>query len=146
MAVRLVRSKMQRQTPQVRNFTFTNAQVKALRATPQTLIPAPGAGYAIVVDEVIATASAAAGAWTESSANLAVEYSNDGTDVLVLETTGWIDQAAVSPIVMRPAATQTALIPNDAVRVKNNGAGEIGGGNAANVLRIQIAYRVVPAS
>ncbi len=40
---------------QVATVTLTAAQVKALKTSPVTLLPAPGAGYYHSVDEIVAT-------------------------------------------------------------------------------------------
>jgi len=121
---------------------LTNAQVLALRATPITLVAAGGANTAILVEEVYLVADAAAGAYTESADNLAVEYA-DGTDILTIETTGWVDQAAVGARRARPAIALDTPVANSAVRLFNNGDGEFGGGNAANTLSVEVIYRVV---
>lgn len=134
-----------RQGVQTREKRFTNAQVKALRATPQTLIPAPGAGRAIIVESVDLVCSAAAAAYTESADNLVVEYSG-GTDIVEVEATGFVDQAAVETRSIRTAATLTTPVANEAVQLKNNGDGELGGGNAANTLSVRIRYRVIPTT
>lgn len=124
---------------------LTNTQVKALRATPQTLVTAPGAGLAIIVDRVYLVCSAAAGAYTESADNLVVEYSG-GTDIVAIETTGFLDQAAVSSRTIRPDHTTALVTPvaNQAVQLFNTGDGEFGGGNAANTFSIRTYYHTVP--
>ena len=134
-----------RQDVQVREKRLTNAQVKALRATPQTLIPAPGAGRTIIVESVDVVCAASAAAYTETADNIVVEYSG-GTDIVEIETTGFIDQASVQTRTIRPAATLTTPVANEAVQLKNNGDGEFGGGNAANSMSLRIRYRVVPTA
>ena len=121
---------------------LTNTQLKAVRATPITLVPAPGANKAIIVEEVYMVCSAAAGAYTETADNLVVEYA-DGTDIVEVETTGFIDAAAVSPRWTKPAIALTTPVANSAIQIKNNGDGEIGGGNAANAFSVEVTYRVV---
>lgn len=121
---------------------LTNAQVLAVRATPITLVAAPGANKAIVVEEVHMVCDAAAGAYTETADNLAIEYSG-GTDILTVETTGFLDQAAVGARWARPAIALTTPVANEAVQISNNGDGEFGGGNAANTLSVEVIYRVV---
>lgn len=128
-----------------RRVQLTNAQVKALRATPITLIPAPGAGRAVVVDSIYLVSDAAEAAWTESSDNLALEYSG-GTDILTVETTGFLDQAAVEARIARPAVALTEPVPNEAVRIVNSGDGEFGGGDAANSLSVLLEYRILPVA
>lgn len=123
---------------------LTNAQMLAVRATPITLVAAPGAGRVTVVHGVYAVCDATAGVYTESADNLAVEYA-DGTDILVIETTGFVDQvAAVEARYMRPDQSTAAVEPiaNSAVRLLNNGDGEFGGGNAANTLSVRVLYSI----
>ena len=122
---------------------LTNAQVLALRATPITLVAAPGANRALVLHKVYLVCSAAAGAYTETIDNLVVEYSG-GTDATgAIETTGWIDAAAVSPVIYFPVTTVVVPVANEALRLFNTGDGEFGGGNAANTLSVRVWYSVV---
>lgn len=122
---------------------LTNAQLLALRATPQTVIAAPGAGKAVIVDEVYMHLDVTTTGYTESAANVAVEYSG-GTDIVVVEATGFVDQATDQSRLQVPDYT-TIFTPvaNEAVQLKNNGAGEWTGGNAANTLSVRIKYHIV---
>jgi hypothetical protein len=130
------------------NVSLTNAMVLALRATPITLVAAPGAG------KVIEFISAAlifdyVGAYTESADNLAVRYEN-GSGVIVsdtIEATGFADatadtitfaRAKVDPIVAGASAANKALV------LHNTGDGEWGAGNAANAIRVRTTYRIHP--
>ncbi len=126
------------------DIQLTNAEMLALRATPKTLIAAPGANKAILVHKIHAVCDAAAGAYTESADNIVLEYA-DGTDIMTLETTGWIDQAAVSPRIQAPDQHSALVTPvaNSAVQLKNSGDGEFGGGNAANTFSIRVYYSIV---
>lgn len=125
---------------------LTNAQALALRATPITLVAAPGANRAIKVESVTIVSDAAAGVYTETADNIAIEYA-DGTDILTIETTGLIDQAAIETRHQNaPAATLTTPVANSAVRALNNGDGEWGGGNAANSISIMVVYRIIPTA
>lgn len=125
---------------------LTNAQWKAIRATPITLVPAPGANLAVLVDSVHFVVDAAAGAYTETADNLAVEYSG-GQDIMTIETTSTIfDGAAVGfkEFVPPVETTPTVQVANQAVQIFNNGDGEFGGGNAANTVSIRTRYHTVP--
>lgn len=132
----------------VARVTLTNAEIKALRATPKTLVAAPGAGK--VLEFVSAQIKLVAGAnvLSESTANLAVKYT-DGSGAQVsqtIEATGFIDQsvntmtcalAKIDAIVAYTAAANKALV------LHNLGAGEFGGNAAADATMIvDIAYRV----
>jgi hypothetical protein len=122
--------------------TLTNAQMLALRATPITAIADPGDGFAILVDEVFISSATVTAGWTESTDNIAVEYAG-GTDILVIETTGLIDQVGSQIRVQRPNFTVLIPEPSAAVQLFNNGDGEFGGGNAASTFTVKIRYRVV---
>lgn len=123
------------------DFTFTAAQVKALRATPQTLVADPGDGFAVIVD-AISIAKVAATVFTESADNIVVEYA-DGTDIMEIETSGFLDAGAAA-VVMRPAVAQTALVASSAVQLKNNGDGEFGGTGCS--IKVRISYHTVPTT
>lgn len=123
---------------------LTNAQMLALRASPITLVASPGANKALLVHGVYGVYTYAVAAYTESADNIAIEYAG-GTDVVVLETTGWIDQAASSNRFIRPDQSTAAvtLVANEAIRAFNNGDGEFGGGNAGCSLSLRVYYSVV---
>jgi hypothetical protein len=129
---------------------LTNAEVKALRAAPKTLIAAPGAGNLIVVESITLQLNyGGTNAFTETADNLVVQYNGSGTDITgAIETTGFIDQTADMAAVYYPAAIAamaTATVGVDeAVELFNTGDGEIGGNAAAdNTLNVTVAYRVV---
>lgn len=136
--------------PKVAVVNFTSAQVKALRGTPGTLVAAPGAGKAIVVDSVTLQLNyGGTNAFTESTDNLVVQYGDSGTDITAsIETTGFIDQTSDQLAVYYPAdiatmATATAGV-NEEVQLFNTGDGEIGGNAAGdNTLNVTVAYHIV---
>jgi hypothetical protein len=144
MSLRLVKAKQSRLEEQVATRIITNAQMKALKATPLSLIAAPGTGWAIVVDRVYMTSSAAAGAWTETADNPVIEYTG-GTDILVIESTGFLDQASVQVRTQAIAATVTTPVINEGVRIYNPDD-ELGGGNAGSSFRISVIYRIMRAA
>lgn len=126
--------------------SLTNAQVLALRATPITLVAAPGAGkVAELIGGVLIFDYT--GAYTESADNLGVKYEN-GSGVqasTTIEATGFVDATAdtattfigkTDTIVAKTGCENKALV------LHNLGDDEYGGGNAANVLRVKVAYRV----
>lgn len=129
-------------------ISLTNAQIKALRATPITLVAAPGAGKSIEFISAVLFLTAGANVLTESTANLAVKYvDGSGTQISeTIECTGFIDQAASTMTTGRAKldgiAAQTAC-ENKALVLHNLGAGEFGGNAAADaLLRVKVAYRV----
>ena len=127
---------------------LTNAEIKALRATPKTLAAAPGSGKVLEFVSAVLQLKAGTNVLTEATANLAVKY-KDGTGVQVsqtIETTGFIDQAAdtvtyglqkLDPIVARTNCENQPLV------LHNLGAGEIAGNAAADArLAVKMLYRV----
>lgn len=131
------------------DVSLTNAEMLALRATPKTLVAAPAAGS---VNEFISISLFFdyTGAYTESADNMAVRYTN-GSGVVVsstIEATGFVD--ATADTMVRGVAITDAIVAKtgcdaQALVLHNTGDGEYGGGNAANVVRARVAYRVVPA-
>lgn len=126
--------------------TLTNAEMLALRASPKELVAAPGAGK--LLEFISATLLFDyTGAYTETDDNMAVRYEN-GSGVQVsdtIEATGFVDATAdtitfarkgVDGIVAKTGAENKALV------LHNTGNGEFGGGNASNVVRVKVAYRV----
>ncbi len=125
---------------------LTNTQVVNLRGTPRTLVPAPGSGYAILLDAVYIVVDDTAVAWTESDDNLEVRY-EDTTAILTVETTGFL-AGGVDNRVQRPdhVTAGVALVENSAIQIKNSGSGEFGGGDAANTMSIRSLYTIVPTA
>jgi hypothetical protein len=132
----------------VATVALSNADIKALRATPKTLVAAPGSGK--VLEFVSAQLKLVAGSnvLSESTANLAVKYTN-GSGAAVsqtIEMTGFIDQSSNTVTCGQPkidAIVAYASAANQALVLHNLGAGEFGG-NAANdaTMVVRIAYRV----
>jgi hypothetical protein len=125
-----------------------NAEIKALRATPKVLVPAPGAGRVLEFQSAVLQLKAGANVLTEATANLGVKY-KDGTGVQVsqtIEATGFVDQAAdqiTYGLVKLDPITARTVCENQPLVLHNLGAGEIAG-NAANdaLIRVKVAYRV----
>jgi len=128
--------------------SLTNAEVLALRAAPKTLVAAPGAGK--VLEFLSATLLFdRTGAYTESADNLTIKYV-DGSGAAAsqaIETTGFVDAAADAITNALPKIDilgVKTLFENQALVLHNIGDGEFGGGNAANVLRVKVRYRIWP--
>lgn len=134
---------------QYTEVSLTNAEVLALRATPKELVAAPGAGRILEFLSAVLIFDYTA-AYTETADNLAIKYT-DGSGTAASETiemTGFIDATAdtltfavpdggaATPIVAKTGCEDKALV------LHNTGDGEFGGGNAANVLRVKVAYRI----
>lgn len=132
--------------------TVTNAQIKAARATPVTLVPAPGSGKMLQFVSAVLRLNAGTNVLTESTANLAVKYT-DGSGVAVsdtIETTNFIDQAAAtytSAVPVKDAIVAATGCVNKALVLHNVGAGEIAGNAAGDAtLTVWINYRVIPVA
>lgn len=132
----------------VATVSLTNAQVLALRATPITIVSAPGAGKVTEFISCVILFDRTA-AYTETDDNLVVRYT--GTTGLIvsqaIEMTGFIDAAADAYTLglpkIDPLGVKT-LCENQVLVLHNSGDGEFGGGNAANVVRVRTQYRVHP--
>jgi len=128
--------------------TVTNAQIKALRATPKTLVAAPGAGKVLEFVSAVLKVSGATNALTETADNMAIKYV-DGSGTAAsqaIEATGFIDQTTTTytnalPKIDTIAAT-TAIV-NQPLVLHNTGDGEYAGNAAADgILTIDVSYRV----
>ena len=125
-----------------------NAEIKAVRATPKTLVPAPGVGKVLEFMSAVLQLKAGTNVLSEATANLAVRYQNAaGVQVSqTIETTGFIDQAADTVtygLVKLDPITARTVCENQPLVLHNEGAGEFAG-NAANdaLLKVKVAYRV----
>lgn len=133
---------------QVASVSLTNAEMLALRATPKTLVAAPGAGYMLefVSAQLFFDYTAA---YTETADNLAVRL-GDGSGTIVsqaIEATGFVDATADTMTNALPkidAIVSKTNGENKALVLHNTGDGEWGGGNAANAVRVKVVYRVWP--
>jgi hypothetical protein len=134
---------------QVAEVSLTNAEIKALRATPKTLVAAPGAGKALVFHLATLLLDAGTNALTESADNLAVKYENGSGDAVsdTIETTGFIDQTTdqlTIAVAIKDPIVAKAVCENKPLVLHNTGDGEIAG-NAANdaTLRVKVWYSTV---
>jgi len=133
-----------------KDVQLTNDEVKALRATPIQIVPAPGTNKALVYQGHHMVAKSASGAWTESADNLVLEY-GDGSDIETIETTGFLTAGGTAfDTQMSPPDRSTvgsnAIVANSKIQLKNSGDGEFGGGNAVNTLSVRVYYSIVPTT
>lgn len=127
--------------------TITNAEIKALAASPKTLVAAQGAGTVIIFEKLHLKLNAGSEALTEAGDNLGVKYT-DASGVQVsdtIETTGFIDQTSdyhTVGIPVKDAIVVASSAENQALVLDNLNA-EIAG-NASNdaTISYQIWYRV----
>lgn len=124
----------------VKDTVLTNAQIKLLRATPVELVADPGDGEALILESVELLLNAGT-AYVESADNFVIEYA-DGTDILTVETTGFIDQATAQRRFMQAEqVTVVTPIASSAIQIKNSGDGEVTGGNTDRTLTVRCRYR-----
>ena len=126
---------------QYAEVAVTVAEMLAIRATPKTLIAAPGAGYALEFVSAVFIYDYAA-AFTETDDNLAIRYTDGSgaTVSLTLETTGLLDAVADKVSTIQPLATDVLVTANAALVLHNTGNGELGG--TGSPCRVKVAYRV----
>jgi hypothetical protein len=126
---------------------LTNAQIKAMRATPVTLVPAVANK---TIQFVCATLKLVYGSnvFTESADNMAIKYT-DGSGVQVsqdIEATGFIDQSAdtvTSSVAKIDAIVTDAGSKGKALVLHNTGDGEYGGNAGAdNKMIVTVSYIV----
>lgn len=132
---------------QFADVSITNAEMLALRGTPKELVAAPAAGYMIdFIDALIAFDYTAA--YTESADNMAILRGAAGVATSeTIESTGFVDATADVAIKVSPVANVVrtkAQVDAKSLVLHNTGDGEFGGGNAANVVRVRVAYRIIP--
>lgn len=127
--------------------SLTNAQIKALRAAPKTLVVAPGATKWLEFLSAWLVLDYGSEVLTESADNMAIRYT-DGSGVIVsqaIETTGFIDQAAdiyTNALPKADAIVTAAGALNKALVLHNTGDGEFGGNATSDTLmKVRIAYR-----
>ncbi len=132
----------------VATVQLTNAEIKALRATPKTLVAAPGSGKVLEFVSMVLKNNGGANALTESTDNMAVKYENGSGTIAsdAIEATGFIDQTAATITTARgkaDAIVAYASAANKALVLHNTGDGEYGGNAAADVtITAIVTYRI----
>jgi len=128
--------------------TLTNAQIKAMRASPVVLLPAPGVGWWYEIEDVVLILNAGSNVLSESTANLQVRYGASGSvyPLAVIEMTGFIDQAVDQLSINYAVAivtTPASGVVNKTVEIYNNGAAEFAGNAALDAtMTIIVNYQI----
>ena len=125
---------------------IANAACRTLNATPVEIIPAPGAGKAIVDVSVQAKYVYATAAFDSvgTGDDLAFKYTDaSGAKVCGdIETTGWLDQTSSAWRATGPVVTTMTPVENAAV-VAHVLSGEVYGAAGGGSLVIRAQYRIV---
>ena len=128
--------------------TLSNADIKALRASPKELVATPGAGKFVELVSAILILNYGSEILTESVDNLVIQYGTSGDDITAaIEMTGFIDQAADTIMIVGPAnplvANAATDMVNNAITLFNTGDGEFAG-NASNdtTMIVKVTYRI----
>jgi hypothetical protein len=124
---------------------LTSAQILAMRASPITLVSAPGAGFFLEFVSAVLILDYNSAAYAESADNMAVRY-NNGSGVIAsqaIEATGFIDQTADTLTNALPKVDVIGAatgVVNKALVLHNTGDGEYTTGNSP--MRVKVSYRV----
>ena len=124
---------------------LTSAQIKALKATPITLVDAPGADLAVVpVSIALVVNYGGTNAFTETADDLSIGYSG-GAEIKEIESTGLIDQTNDEWRYITFEFDET-FQPTENTAVEITNLDDEIAGNAAgnNTARVVLTYRVVP--
>lgn len=131
-----------------KTVTITAAEIKALRASPKTLVAAPGAGKVLEFVSILLKLTVGTEVLTESTYNLAVKYANGSGAVVsgAIESTNFINAAVdtyTRGLPIGDAIVAAASAENKALVLHNTGAGEIAG-NSSNDAAITaiVTYRL----
>lgn len=125
--------------------TLTSAQVKALKATPITLVAAPGANLAAVPVAVnVVVNYGGTNAFTESADDLSIGYAA-GAELKEIESTGLIDQTNDEWRYITFEFDETFIPTENVAIVVTNLDDEIAGNAAGdNQIKVTLFYVLVP--
>jgi hypothetical protein len=134
-----------------RDVTISSAELLALNATPKELVPAPGAGFALVLDGVVAHKPANDTAYDGIAAgeDISIRYTDgSGTELAEIEATGFLDQTTVQTRFAYPyraASGVSSVTPTaNAAIVAHMLTGEIATGDGD--LKMRVFYRILPTT
>lgn len=116
---------------------LSNAEIKALRATPKELVAAPGAGYMIEFLGAVLFLDYGSNVLTESTDNLIIQYEVAETAAsAAIESTGFIDadEDAIYKAIPVAVGADMDVIEDSALELKNSGDGEFAGNAGADTL------------
>lgn len=132
------------------DVTISSAELLALNATPKELVPAPGAGFANVLDSIVAyKAAGTAYAGIAAGEDISVRYTDgSGTELAEIEATGFLDQATAQTRFAYPyraASGISSVTPTaNAAIVAHMLTGEITTGDSD--LKLRVFFRTLPTT
>lgn len=125
----------------VRKVALTSAQILALNTTPQTLVPAPGAGRAIVVHEITGRLTYGSAAYATNT-TLEFRYTNGSGAKLAVDMASLLAATANKTQRVPSVATEVTLAAN-APLVVNAATGNPATGNSP--IEFTVRYSEVEA-
>lgn len=121
--------------------TVTNAEILALRASPKTLVAAPGAGKILELVAAFGYCNTAAGAYTNPQQCAIRDNNSTGAVRSGSTATNFVN--TTTPTYAYVAAQNCAPVVNVLLCLHNTGGSEMTGGNAANSMTWHVYYRIL---
>jgi hypothetical protein len=129
-----------------KEVTLTNSELKSLLSSPVELIPAPGEGKLISIENIFLKLIAGTEALTEADDNLSIRYASSIDCVDKIETTGFIDQLTDSILSVKPKTLLSGTLTemeNKGVEIHNTGSAEFAGNTSEDAqLKVLVSYRI----
>ena len=136
-------AKMEQSLQRYADISIAHAAILTLGTVPVTLLAAPGAGYANVVDAIVSDYDYNSAAYTLAAETVDVEYASGATLMVAMLNADFVGTADIRKYV-KPAVTGVALVENSALKITTSGNTDPGGGNASATLKFRVYYRIVP--
>lgn len=128
------------------DLSVTSAQVKALNATPLTIVAAPGADIALVPTAVLVVVNyGGTNVFTETDDDLSICYATTPTEIMEIESTGLIDQTNDEWRYITFEHDETFIpLENQAIVFTNLDDEIAGNAGADNTMLVRLWYLRVP--